>query len=195
MKASYSGIVASGNGDSSDPTNIDKTFGRGLIDTDSDGVAQFITMFPGHYTGRATHIHILATQNATVLANNTLSGGAISHVGQLFFDQGLITEVETNEPYASNTQEFTLNSDDDILSGEAASMDPVMEYVLLGDSVSDGLLAWISIGIDASASYEVSSAATWTENGGVVNENSGAPGGGAPGGGPDGNGIAPPGPQ
>src|SRR5262249_6544228 len=44
----YSGVVASGNGDSSDETNIDKTFLRGIQQTDSDGVAQFETLFPGH---------------------------------------------------------------------------------------------------------------------------------------------------
>ncbi len=40
---------------------------------------------------------------------------------------------------------------------------------------------WGSVGIDISASYSVSSAATLTEDGGVENSSSG--GGGAPGGG------------
>ncbi|KAA8899512.1 Intradiol ring-cleavage dioxygenase, partial [Sphaerosporella brunnea] len=178
----YSGIVANGNGDCSDTTNINTTFLRGLINTNDEGVAQFTTIFPSHYTSRATHIHVLATMNATILPNNTLSGGSISHVGQLFSDQSLISEVELNEPYASNTQELTTNVDDTIMSGEAASMDPVFEYVLLGDEVSEGVLAWISIGIDASASYDVSPAASWTENGGVSDSNSGGIGGGMGGG-------------
>lgn len=181
----YSGVVASGNGDSNDATNLNNTFLRGIQKTDSDGVAQFTTIFPGHYTGRATHVHVLSHVGGTVQPNATLSGGSASHVGQLFFDQSLITEVETNEPYASNTQELSLNADDTILSEEAAEMDPVMEYVLLGDDSSEGILAWISIGIDTSSNYTVSAAATLTANGGVVNENSGAPGGGngsAPGG-------------
>lgn len=73
------------------------------------------------------------------------------------------------------------------MSEEAADMDPVMEYVLLGDSVEDGLLAWISVGVDTTAAYSVSSAATWTSHGGVENPNSGIGGGFPPGGVPSGS--------
>ena len=48
----YSGVVANGNGDSSDASNIDQTFLRGIQQTNSDGVVQFNTTFPGHYTGK-----------------------------------------------------------------------------------------------------------------------------------------------
>ena len=63
-------------------------------------------------------------------------------------------------------------------------MDPLMEYALLGDGVEDGILAWITVGIDVSADHSVSSAATWTEHGGVAN--AGGMGGG-PGGSPSGS--------
>lgn len=53
----YSGVTASGNGNSADESNLDKTFLRGLQKTDSTGVAQIQTIFPGHYRGRANHIH------------------------------------------------------------------------------------------------------------------------------------------
>lgn len=59
------------------------THGRGLALTDADGVAYFETNFPGHYTGRAPHIHVLTTLNATLLPNNTISGGTVSHIGQV----------------------------------------------------------------------------------------------------------------
>ncbi|KAF8991578.1 Intradiol ring-cleavage dioxygenase, partial [Cyathus striatus] len=165
----YSGVVANGNGDSTDLTNINATFLRAVQATEDDGVAYFETTFPGHYTGRTPHIHVLATLNATVLPNNTLDGGHISHVGQVFFDQSLITAVKELSPYSTNTQELTLNSDDWILSEEAASMDPVVKYTLLGDTLADGVIAWITIGINSSADYNVSSASTWTENGGIAN--------------------------
>src|SRR5947208_3585985 len=90
----YSGIIANGNGDQSDATNINNTFLRGLQPTEYDGVAQFTTLFPGHYTGRAPHIHVMAHFNGTILPNSTYSGGTVSHIGQLFFDQSLISEVE-----------------------------------------------------------------------------------------------------
>ncbi|KAL5621984.1 hypothetical protein BROUX41_005929 [Berkeleyomyces rouxiae] len=118
----YSGVVASGNGDSSDASNIDNTFLRAIQGTDSDGVAQFNSIFPGHYTGRATHIHVMVHTNATLLANQTLgSDNYASHTGQTFFDQTLITAVESLEPYASNTQEITENTEDSILAEETAT--------------------------------------------------------------------------
>lgn len=67
-------------------------------------------------------------------------------------------------------------------------MDPVLEYVYLGDDVSDGLMLWGAVGIDTSASYTISPAATLTEEGGVANAN--AMGGmGGSGGPPDGSGM------
>ncbi|KAG6614785.1 LYR motif containing protein 1 [Phytophthora cinnamomi] len=176
----YSGIVASGNGDSSDTTNLDKTFLRGLTPTDEDGVASYTSIFPGHYTSRATHIHIIGTYNGTLLENNTYSGGYASHVGQLFFDQDLISEVELTAPYSTNTQELTTNADDSILSEEAAEdFDPVFEYVLLGDSVSDGVLAWISVGVDMTRAQTITAAGTLTADGGVMADSTSTTTGGA----------------
>lgn len=52
-----------------------------------------------------------------------------------------------------------------------------MEYVLLGDDVSDGIFAWISVGVDSTEDTSVSAAAYYTEQGGVENESSGTGGG------------------
>ena len=60
-----------GNGNANDTDNLSNTFLRGLQQTDVNGVAQFETIFPGHYTGRTTHIHMVAHLNATLLSNNT----------------------------------------------------------------------------------------------------------------------------
>ncbi|KAI9375561.1 Intradiol ring-cleavage dioxygenase [Aspergillus egyptiacus] len=187
----YSGVMAQGNGDSSDTSNLDATWLRGLQRTDTLGVAQFTTIFPGHYTGRATHMHILShpANETTVNRNNhTITGlytSMSSHVGQVFFDQDLISTVEETEPYASNEQETTLNEDDTILVQELENnIDPFVEYVLVGDKVEDGVFAWISFVIDAKESTEVQPAAYLTEEGGVENENSGMGMGGPPGGAP-----------
>jgi protocatechuate 3,4-dioxygenase beta subunit len=212
----YSGVAASGNGNSDDLTNLDATFLRGIVQTDSNGVAQYESIVPGHYTSRkpfpplisfshlankpnskgATHIHVLAhNANSTIIRTNStlLESNATthsSHVGQIFFDQALISLVEATAPYNTNTQEITLNSADQILSEEAEDMDPFVEWVQLGEDITDGIIAWISIGIDPTADSEVSSTATIYKSGGVANENSmGSMGGGdAPDGG---NGTAP----
>jgi hypothetical protein len=122
----------------------------------------------------------MTSLDATVNANETLSGGSVTHVGQMFFDQDLITLVEKEEPYASNTQDITDNADDSILGEEAETTDPFIEYVLLGDSVADGIFGWLAFGMDTTASYNITPAAYLTENGGVENENAGM--GGGPGG-------------
>ena len=173
--------MASGNGDTSDEGNLDNTFMRGVQASDASGVVTFDTLVPGHYTGRTNHIHVMSHLNATLNSNNTLSGGAITHVGQMFFDQDLVTLVEATEPYASNTQELTTNAEDSIFEGESDGYDPVVEYVLLGDDVSEGVFAWIAFGMDSGAAYNITAAAYWTEDGGVENEDAGSGmGGGAP---------------
>ncbi|KAL3445827.1 Intradiol ring-cleavage dioxygenase [Aspergillus insuetus] len=189
----YSGVEASGNGNGGSD-NLDATFLRGIQKSDDDGVVYFESVFPGHYTGRATHIHVL-THNAdglTELENGTISDTYdthSSHIGQLFFDQDLITQVELLSPYADNTQQLTTNAEDSILAGEAEDIDPFMEYVLLGDSLSDGIFAWISVAIDPTVDKEVSTAAYYTEDGGVENADSSMGGGGEGGsGGPGGSG-------
>jgi hypothetical protein len=60
-----------------------------------------------------------------------------------------------------------------------------VEYSLVGDDISEGVFAWITVVIDSSVSSDVSPAAYYTEEGGVENENSGmgmGGGGGGPGG-------------
>jgi hypothetical protein len=150
--------------------------------TDADGVVQFDTIFPGHYTGRAPHIHLMTTANATLLANNTYvsDSGKPSHIGQLFFDQALITEVEKLAPYSTNKQALTLNTADGIGISEAtASYDPFVDYVRLGKTLNDGLLAFITVFVDTKADQSSSrkAAAHYYQGGGVSTGNGGGPGG------------------
>ncbi|OAA71640.1 extracellular dioxygenase [Cordyceps fumosorosea ARSEF 2679] len=191
----YSGVVANGNGDSSDSSNLDNKALRGIQPTDQDGVAQFQSIFPGHYTGRATHIHVMVHANATLYANQTLGNEVYaSHVGQAFFDQDLIAAADKVAPYSDNEQTLTENSDDSILAEEAGTegVDPFMDYVYLGGALSDGLFAWLAFGINTTYSSEVTPAAFVYESGGVENENGGmgGPGGGGP---PGGGAGGPPG--
>lgn len=165
----YSG-VESGQG------GLNTTFLRGVQETDEDGVVTFETLFPGHYEGRATHTHLLTKTNVTVRSNGTTgSDGAVTHIGQLFWPEDLKDEVEAVEPYASNTQAYTTN-DEDMWSIVQADndFDPFPEYVYLGDSVADGLMAWIQIGINATADYTdddyYAVAADYQAGGGVANE-------------------------
>lgn len=174
----YSGVSAEGQG------GLDSTFGRGAQISDNEGVTQFDTVFPGHYTGRVTHIHILSTKDAQVLSNNTYEGGVATHIGQLFFDSDLVASVEAVAPYTSNAQTFTDILDDGIAAGEATSeYDIFVDYALLGDEPSDGILAWITVGIDSTANHtdQATPAAHYYEGGGQDTGLSvGGPGGSPP---------------
>lgn len=70
--------------------------------------------------------------------------------------------------------------DDGILGEEADPSDPFVEYVFLGEDISDGILAWIGISIDPTSNQEITSAATRHKDGGVANENGWMPGAGPP---------------
>ncbi|GAB7330511.1 hypothetical protein MBLNU13_g02110t1 [Cladosporium sp. NU13] len=173
----YSGVTAKSNGNGNDTSNLEATFLRGIQQTDINGVAQFESIFPGHYTGRATHIHVLAhnTNDTTVRTNGTLLSGNFtahaSHSGQIFFDQDLISQVEATSAYKDNQQVLTTNAEDYLFFEEAAGMDPVMEYVLLGDDITDGIMAWISIGIDPTTDNDVVAAAAVYSDSGEMNPN------------------------
>src|SRR5204862_6549946 len=66
-----------------------KSFLRGAQTTDRNGEATFVTIYPGWYQGRATHIHV-----------KVHVGGSVVHTGQLFFDETTNAAVYTKAPYA-----------------------------------------------------------------------------------------------
>lgn len=146
---------------------MNETWLRGLQPTDEEGVAEFDTIFAGHYTGRATHIHTLLHRNATVRENGTVFDTSLSHVGQTFWDQSVRDQVELLYPYNTNTQTVTANADDKVFLVEAPTSDPVFKYVQLSDSIEDGFLAWIVLAVNTTLSSTVSPAAVLYENGGV----------------------------
>lgn len=113
--------------------------------------------------------------NATILPNGTVQAdtGYVNHIGQLFFDESLRSAVEATYPYTTNTQDIVSNNDDAWApSAASAEYDPFVEYVMLGDDITDGLLVWISIGINSTADYTDLAyiASYYTADGGEVNE-------------------------
>ena len=79
----------------------DNRYLRGAQVTDTDGIVQFETVYPGWYQGRTVHIHAkVHVDNATVLTT------------QLYFDDAVSTEVFERDPYASRTGRETFNDND-----------------------------------------------------------------------------------
>ncbi|KAI0430595.1 Intradiol ring-cleavage dioxygenase [Xylaria sp. FL1042] len=176
----YSG-VPSGADYTDAPENINTTFLRGFQQTDVDGALTFDTIYPGHYSGRTQHIHVMVHPDATPRDNLTILDTTASHVGQIYFDQDLSDLVETVTPYSTNTQAITTNDEDSLLDESLATTDAFVEYVFLGETVSDGVLAWISFGVNTTYTSTPNAAATYTEDGGVSNgDSSGIPSGAPP---------------
>ena len=130
--------------------------------------------------------------NGILQSNGTYINSTASHVGQVFFDQDLISEIDQVSPYAGNTQAITNNTEDSILESVWGTFDPVMQYALLGDTVADGILAWSTIVINSTESNTIEAAAHYYEGGGVAVEGNSMGGGSGAGGGMGGvNGTMP----
>lgn len=93
-----------------DEGTVGLTYLRGLQASDSNGVVQVLTKFPGYYSGRAQHVHVKAHVNGTVASNDTFVGGSVVHTGQLFFDQSTLDTVNTFYPYTEDPNTVTLNT-------------------------------------------------------------------------------------
>jgi protocatechuate 3,4-dioxygenase beta subunit len=111
--------------DASDPSfnTKGKKFLRGYQVTDASGTAQFLTIYPGWYRGRAVHIHFKI---------RTAEG--YDFTSQLFFDDAFSAQVYTKPPYASKGQPNMKNSDDGIFQGSGGQL--TLQPVAQGDGYS-----------------------------------------------------------
>ncbi|KAF5349044.1 hypothetical protein D9758_012700 [Tetrapyrgos nigripes] len=146
-------------------TEFDETWLRGAFPTDENGVVQFTTIFPGYYTGRATHVHVKIFKSWEPLPNGTFSSpeGSLAHVGQFFFEDELNLQIDKMWPYHTNPIKDThgrtrnwrdsLNIFEDSHSPEG-QYNPVFKMELLGPVITQGLAGFITMGINASASYD-----------------------------------------
>ena len=84
-----------------------ETYLRGAQVTNRDGIAEFTTIYPGWYPGRAVHIHAkVHIDKQTVLTT------------QFYFDDDFTTKVFEAEPYAARGERDTLNSSDGIYASD-----------------------------------------------------------------------------
>ncbi|OBR02774.1 Protocatechuate 3 [Colletotrichum higginsianum IMI 349063] len=130
----------------------DTTFLRGIWPTDANGIMEMKTVFPGFYVDRTIHIHALVHTDWTVRSNGTVVASNIVSSGQLFFDEDLSRQIMALEPYIGHTEiNRTTNDIDTIFADEfAGSWNPNMVVEPLdGEDVTKGMLAYITIGIEA----------------------------------------------
>jgi len=133
-------------------------FLRGYQLTDSTGKVQFLTIYPGWYSGRAVHIHF-------TIRTTGADGNDYQFTSQFFFDDTLTDQVHALESYASKGQRDTRNSNDNIFmsGGDQLLLN------LQGDN-TNGYTTAINIGLDL----------TDLEVGGADSMGQGGPGGAPP---------------
>ncbi|CAA7263063.1 unnamed protein product [Cyclocybe aegerita] len=141
------------------PTNINiDTFLRGGYFTNDQGIVEITSIYPGYYTGRTAHIHTMVHRNVETNPNGTVisQSGTLTHIGQFFFEESWNDEVYAQSPYTSSTQTRLRNSADRILaqSGGVA----FLNLQRLGSTTNDGFLAYITVAVDGSQSYNINNA-------------------------------------
>jgi protocatechuate 3,4-dioxygenase beta subunit len=91
-----------------------RKFLRGYQVTDASGTAQFTTIFPGWYSGRAIHLHFKI--------RTSLGGGDYEFTSQLFFDESVTAAVLAQSPYNTKGQPDTSNARDGIYQGGGSQL-------------------------------------------------------------------------
>ncbi|MEU6348028.1 intradiol ring-cleavage dioxygenase [Streptomyces sp. NPDC047072] len=139
----YSGYV--GNNGHSEPDS--GTFLRGGVLTNSSGVANITTVYPGWYRGRCVHIHVKVHVNVTLTSDGSFTGGTELHTGQLFFDETVTAKVGALSPYSANTVTRTTLAQDSIYDdGGAAS--GLLTLTALGSSPTAGYTGTLTLGVE-----------------------------------------------
>ncbi|MDN3550613.1 hypothetical protein [Mucilaginibacter aquaedulcis] len=113
---------------------IGETWLRGYLLTDTSGLAKFSTIYPGWYTGRATHIHI------EVFINNVLK-----KTTQMAFPESISDTVHVSTLYATHGVNTIRNASDQIFGNSATDL--ANETISLTGSVADGYSGSYTLGL------------------------------------------------
>jgi protocatechuate 3,4-dioxygenase beta subunit len=107
------------------------TYLRGAQTTDSTGVVTFTSIYPGWYSGRATHIHVEVYVN-----------GVSVKTTQLAFPESVTSAVYGTGVYTSKGQNPTGNDGDNVFSDGHT-----LELATLTGDITNGYTAALQIGI------------------------------------------------
>jgi protocatechuate 3,4-dioxygenase beta subunit len=98
-------------------------FLRGRQTTNTKGLASFISIYPGWYSGRAPHIHV------EILSSN----GTSLLVTQIAFPENVSSQVYSSPNYTAHGQANTSNTSDNVFSDSLSS-----ELATITGNLTDG---------------------------------------------------------
>ncbi|RYY21436.1 MAG: intradiol ring-cleavage dioxygenase [Cytophagaceae bacterium] len=108
-------------------------FLRGRQTTSSAGLVTFTSIFPGWYSGRATHIHV-HVYNAS---------GTSLKVTQIAFPEGTGSAIATVNGYAKGLTGYTYNKSDNVFSDDTAGL----EIATVTGSTTAGFVLTMNIAV------------------------------------------------
>jgi protocatechuate 3,4-dioxygenase beta subunit len=88
-----------------------KKFLRGYQVTDKNGIAKFITIYPGWYPGRTVHIHYK-------IRSPDSAQSPYEFIGQMYFPEGTSDRVYAKTPYAARGKRSVSNITDRIYNND-----------------------------------------------------------------------------
>jgi len=120
-------------------------FLRGVQVSDTQGLVEFGTLYPGWYEGRTIHIHLKVHLN-----------GHVSHTGQVFLPEDLTEQIAKLEPYAKHSNVHrTTQSEDHVFTSQHGSGSIASMTRLRNGSNEDGFLATVTVAIDPEATPQL----------------------------------------
>ncbi len=162
--------------DESSESTLGETYLRGVQFTDKHGQVEFSSIYPGHYQGRTTHIH-LKVHVGSHAASGRISGGHIAHTGQMFPPDAVNAAVYKLSPYSAETTAIVTHPQDAVWTGQHGS-EAKLKVELAGSRLKKGLIASVVLGVNPNATPAPIGA---TSGGGTTGPGGTPPGGAPPG--------------
>jgi protocatechuate 3,4-dioxygenase beta subunit len=130
--------------DQASESTTTETWLRGYQLTDAKGTVTFVTIVPGWYSGRTTHIH-LRLRSSYSSASSTTDG---TNTTQLFFTQTFDDTLATSvTPYSAEGKNPTTNAGDHVFNGETNGAN----VLAVAGNATSGYVASITLGLPITA--------------------------------------------
>jgi protocatechuate 3,4-dioxygenase beta subunit len=135
--------------DKSVENTLGQTYLRGVQFTDKHGRVVFKTIFPGHYQGRTTHIH-LKVHVGSGDDKGKLVGGHVAHTGQMFTPDAINAGVYKLPPYNKETAAIVPHASDQVWTGQHGA-EAQLRIAKAGNRIGKGLIGRVTVAVNPKA--------------------------------------------